>query len=95
MSEAARTVLVSIRGRVQGVWFRGWTKRQADGLLLAGWVRNRADHSVEALFSGDRENVDKMISKCHKGSPLSRVNSVTVIEQNSCDLQGFEIRETG
>ena len=96
MSETARTVLVTITGRVQGVWFRDWTKRQADRLALSGWVRNRPDASVEALLSGDHESINEMIRKCHTGSPMSRVDKVMLIEhEGEGPVQGFEIRETG
>jgi acylphosphatase len=96
MSQTARTVLVTITGRVQGVWFRDWTKRQADRLALSGWVRNRPDASVEVLLCGDRESVDDMIRKCHTGSPMSRVDNIVVNDhEGGGPEQGFEIRETG
>ncbi len=65
-----------IEGRVQAVWFRAWTTKEARKRGLRGWVRNRADGSVEALFAGDPESVDGMIDACRRGSPASRVRSV-------------------
>ena len=67
---------VRIEGRVQGVWFRGWTIETATSLGLAGWVRNRSDGSVEALFVGPEEAVDAMIEACHRGPPAARVTAV-------------------
>jgi len=69
-------VQVRIYGRVQGVWFRGWTVAEATTLGLRGWVRNRADGSVEALFVGPPVDVETMISKCGDGPPGARVDEV-------------------
>lgn len=76
MSE--KTVRVRIEGRVQGVWFRAWTSEQARMRDLQGWVRNRGDGSVEALFSGAAANVDAMVAACREGPPAARVSEVTV-----------------
>ncbi len=62
-----KSTIVRISGRVQGVWFRAWTEKQAIALGLDGWVRNRQDVTVEALFSGDDANVDRMVADCHDG----------------------------
>ena len=69
-------VQVRIYGRVQGVWFRGWTVTAATELDLTGWVRNRADGSVEAWFAGNSDNVEKMIDKCREGPPSARVDEL-------------------
>jgi acylphosphatase len=69
-------VRVIVHGRVQGVWFRAWTRDQAAGRGLAGWVRNRSDGTVEALFSGDERMVEEMIAACHDGPPRAKVTSV-------------------
>ncbi len=77
MSEApSAAIRVRIYGRVQGVWFRAWTVKCATELGLAGWVRNRADGSVEALFAGPPDDVEAMIAKCHDGPPAARVDQV-------------------
>lgn len=69
-------IQVRIQGRVQGVWFRGWTVGEAAALGLTGWVRNRADGSVEALFVGPLADVETMIDKCRHGPPAARVDDV-------------------
>ena len=89
---AIRTVSVIIRGRVQGVSYRAWTKDKADGLGLSGWVRNRPDRSVEALFSGPAETVERMLGLCRKGPLLARVDDVDVTEGSEAPATpGFSI----
>jgi acylphosphatase len=61
---------------VQGVWYRGWTEEEATRRGLRGWVRNRRDGSVEALFSGPAAIVQDMIEACWKGPPAARVEAV-------------------
>ena len=74
MTEAVRkAVHIVISGRVQGVWYRGWTEREALRRRLDGWVRNRRDGTVEALFSGPEELVSEMIEACGEGPPAARV----------------------
>lgn len=86
--------LVRIRGRVQGVWYRAWTMEEATGRGLRGWVRNRADGSVEALLAGEDAKVDDMILACHRGPPLAKVGSISS-EASAEDLpEGFEQRPT-
>ena len=75
MSPIAR--LVRIEGRVQGVWYRGWTVQQAQLRGLTGWVRNRADGSVEALFCGSETVVAEMIEACRRGPPAASVTAIT------------------
>jgi acylphosphatase len=67
---------VSIRGRVQGVGYRYWTRRSATARGLEGWVRNRSDGSVEAVFSGPEQAVAEMIALCRRGPDAARVESV-------------------
>jgi acylphosphatase len=69
-----------IGGKVQGVWYRAWTVQEAGRLGLTGWVRNRADGSVEALFAGPAEKVEAMIALCHEGPRAARVSSVTATD---------------
>lgn len=71
------TIRVRIRGRVQGVWYRGWTVEEARRLGLNGWVRNRLDGSVEAVFSGPERAVRTMIDSCWQGPPAAMVSEVT------------------
>jgi len=75
MSEAA-AVRVLISGRVQGVWYRGWTVETAQRIGVRGWVRNRRDGKVEALFIGATDAVDAMIAACREGPPLARVEHI-------------------
>ncbi|MBR0552936.1 acylphosphatase [Stakelama marina] len=84
-----------ITGRVQNVFFRDWTVEQATSLGLDGWVRNRADGSVEAVVEGPSEMVDTLIAKAHEGSPASRVEAVDVSDDDSNEtLTGFTKRPT-
>ena len=92
MSE--RAVHVYIEGRVQGVWFRGWTKQEASRLNLRGWVRNLRDDRVEATFAGSSEIVDQMLKLCWLGPPLARVDQVTVSKGETPDSNVFETRPT-
>jgi len=84
-----------VTGRVQGVFFRDWTVEQARALGLDGWVRNRADGSVEMVVAGASEMVEAMIARVRQGSPASRVDDVAVSEDASGErLDGFEKRAT-
>jgi len=67
---------VTIRGRVQGVGYRYWVEQQARSLGLEGWVRNRRDGSVEALFSGPAHVVSDMVALSRRGPSSARVDAV-------------------
>ncbi len=67
---------VIIEGRVQGVFFRHHTQEMALKLGVMGWVKNRRDGSVEAVFEGDQERVDQIIEWCRHGPPEARVKKV-------------------
>lgn len=69
-------VRLSIRGRVQGVWFRESTRIEAERLGVTGWVRNLADGSVEAVIEGEAGAVREMEAWCHHGPPSARVSEV-------------------
>lgn len=71
-----RTVRVIVEGRVQGVWYRGWTVETARSLGLQGWVRNLGDGSVEAVFSGPAAGVEAMLAHSRQGPPAASVHSV-------------------
>lgn len=82
-----------ITGRVQGVWFRAWTRDEARRLGLAGWVRNEADGSVRALFIGPGATVEAMLVLCREGPPLARVAGIETRPVNPVpDLAEFEVR---
>lgn len=88
-----RTVTAVIRGRVQGVSYRAWTKEKAEGLGLSGHVRNRSDGSVEALFSGPTEAVERMLGLCRRGPLLARVDDVAVTEDAAAPAgPGFAVQ---
>lgn len=75
-----KSIRVRIFGKVQGVWYRAWTVEQADRLSLGGWVRNRRDGSVEAVFCGAPESVTEMVHLCHDGPPQAEVSRVETDE---------------
>jgi len=77
MSDTKR-VMVTIQGRVQGVGFRASCQRQAAWLGITGWVRNRWDGAVEALFEGPPEDVEAMLRWCEHGPPAAVVTRVDV-----------------
>ncbi len=81
-----------ISGRVQGVFFRAYTEKEAQRLGLAGWVRNLADGRVEAVFEGPEKKLEEMISWCRRGSPASKVEKVEVLWEEPENLEEFEIR---
>jgi acylphosphatase len=84
--------LVSVRGRVQGVGFRYATEQRARSLGLHGWVRNRSDGSVEALFEGGRDRVESMLDWCRRGPAWARPEEVNVEWQQPVGEQSFRIR---
>ncbi|MBX5454418.1 MAG: acylphosphatase [Acidobacteriia bacterium] len=65
-----------ISGRVQGVGFRDWMVRKAEELGISGWVRNRADGTVEALVAGEAAAVEELLRACRRGPPLAHVVSI-------------------
>lgn len=83
---------VRVCGRVQGVWFRGSTQQRARELGLAGWVRNCADGSVEAVFEGLPEAVADAIAFCREGPPAARVARVDVDDEPLEGLDDFVLR---
>ena len=84
---------ILVRGRVQGVWFRGSMQDEAQRLGVAGWVRNRADGAVEAEVEGEEPAVDALVAWSHHGPRGARVADVEVetVEPRG-ERGGFEIR---
>ncbi len=80
---------VTIEGRVQGVWFRGWTVEQARTRRLDGWVRNRSDGCVEALFSGPPDAVAAMVQACRRGPPAAHVTDLRTEPAEAPSEPGF------
>jgi acylphosphatase len=77
---------VTIRGRVQGVGYRAWIEHHAAASRLEGWVRNRRDGSVDAVFSGPAEIVANMVVLCRRGPPSARVEAVTEEPAGAAEL---------
>ena len=92
MAEVGRRLLV--HGRVQGVFYRGWTERAARRLGLRGWVRNRRDGSVELLVRGDETAVARLIEMCREGPPAALVERIDVEHADEEAPPGFETRPT-
>ena len=90
MSRIARRVQVT--GDVQGVFFRVWTREEAQRLGLTGWVRNCSDGSVEAHLEGKRSAVDELIARMRRGSPAARVEDVQRWDTELCGFDDFEVR---
>jgi len=91
---------VTIRGRVQGVGYRAWVEHYASASRLDGWVRNRRDGSVEALFAGPAEIVANMVALCRRGPPSARVEAITEEPAGTNELnlrragEGFSVLPT-
>lgn len=80
-------------GRVQGVFFRMETKRTADRWGVAGWVKNRRDGAVEAVFEGEKKNVLAIVEWCKTGPPHSKVEDIEIKwEDDTEGLEGFYIK---
>jgi acylphosphatase len=90
MSSAIRHV--TIRGRVQGVGYRAWAEQQAMARDLEGWVRNRRDGSVEALFAGPVDIVSDMVEVCRRGPLSARVDAV---QEEPDGLDALNLRRAG
>jgi acylphosphatase len=83
---------VVIAGLVQGVFFRDSTRRLARQHEVSGWVANRADGSVEAVFEGEPDAVERLVSFSREGPRGARVDSVQVVDEEPEGLDGFELR---
>lgn len=90
--EPASRAVVKITGRVQGVFFRAETARNAQVLGLSGWARNRRDGSVEAVFEGPRERVNEVLEWCSHGPAGAEVDSVVVAWEKPAGENEFKIR---
>ena len=83
---------VRVRGKVQGVFFRAWTREQARELHLCGWVRNCADGSVEAHIEGGRVELEEMMKRMRQGPPAARVDDLQAQNAAPEDTLEFEVR---
>jgi acylphosphatase len=87
-------VHVFVSGEVQGVFFRAETRRQAQALGLAGWVRNLPDGRVEAVFEGPEDAVERMVAWCRQGPSYAEVRDVEVEHEDPEGLTEFDVRRT-
>jgi acylphosphatase len=92
MAVPERIVRVMIKGRVQGVGFRAWTQGQAQARGIAGWVRNRSNGDVEAVFAGTAEAVEELCAACREGPPAARVSHVEELAADMRDLGTIEAK---
>jgi acylphosphatase len=91
MNEPIRRRVV-VHGRVQGVFFRDSTQREASRRGLVGWVTNRGDGAVEAVFEGSPDDVDALIEFCESGPRAADVERMETSEEEPEGLSGFEVR---
>ncbi|MDZ7679610.1 MAG: acylphosphatase [Acidimicrobiales bacterium] len=87
-----RHVIVS--GRVQGVWFRDSCRQRAEELGVAGWISNRPDGRVEAVFEGSPDAVDAMVDWSRRGPRRARVDDVEIADEPPDGLDGFSVRSS-
>lgn len=85
---------IVIAGYVQGVGYRDWLCAQAEALGISGWVRNRADQTVEALIDGDEGALEELLRACRRGPRLAVVSDITEDFADSPDEPGFQRRPT-
>lgn len=83
---------VVVRGDVQGVFFRDSTRREAERRGVAGWVTNRPDGAVEAVFEGPAADVDALVEFCRSGPGQAEVRDVEVADEEPEGLDGFRVR---
>jgi acylphosphatase len=89
-----RTIQVRIEGQVQCVGFRAFVEMNAIDLGLVGWVRNRQDGSVEAVFQGAVDAVETILQRCQAGPPASAVTGVKLLGEGAGSFNGFSVRRT-
>ena len=86
-------VRLIVQGRVQGVWFRDSTRREALSLGVFGWVRNRPEGTVEVLVEGFEDNVKKLVAWCRRGPPAAEVTGVDeTIEEWKGEFTSFDVK---
>ena len=92
MSEERIRRRAVVHGRVQGVTFRGSTREEARRAGVDGWVRNRPDGCVEAVFEGEAAAVEQLVAFCRRGPSWAAVERVDIAEEAPEGEQGFRIR---
>ena len=83
---------VVVHGHVQGVFFRETTRRRAQSAGIAGWIANRLDGTVEAVFEGDRDAVERLVDYCREGPRGARVDWLDVVAEQPKGLTSFDVR---
>jgi acylphosphatase len=83
---------VVARGRVQGVFFRDTVRSAAEREGVSGWVRNNRDGTVEAVFEGDSDAVDRLVEVVRKGPPGAQVEDLEVLDEPEEGIEGFRVR---
>jgi acylphosphatase len=91
MSDVTRSHVV-VHGQVQGVFFRDSCRREADARGVAGWITNRPDGAVEAVFEGEPEAVAALVDFCRRGPRGADVGSVDETSEEPQGLTGFQVR---
>jgi acylphosphatase len=81
-----------VQGRVQGVFFRDTTRSRAESVGVSGWVTNRPDGAVEAVFEGEPDAVEQLVAFSRRGPSRAEVGSVEVIDEEPEGLLGFQVR---
>ena len=92
MSDPAVRRRVIASGEVQGVFFRDATRQEAESRGVAGWVRNRGDGTVEAVFEGPEDAVSALVELCRAGPGSATVERLDVESEAPEGLSGFEVR---
>ena len=92
MTQAKERRRVVVHGRVQGVAFRDATRRQASSRGVAGWVTNRSDGAVEAVFEGDPDDVRSLVEFAREGPRAADVDRVDETDEDPEGLSGFDVR---
>ena len=80
------------RGRVQGVFFRDSVRRRAQSRGVSGWVSNRSDGAVEAVFEGEPDAVESLVEYSREGPRSAEVSDLEVLDEDPEGLTGFEVR---
>jgi acylphosphatase len=93
MTRHQMIVRVTIGGDVQGVGYRAWMEMEARALGVRGWVRNRLNGDVEALFAGPPDAVEALCAACWRGPPQARVDKIEVVEADPAALAGPGFRQ--
>ena len=86
-----KSIRVYVTGTVQGVFFRGFIKENAERNNLKGFVRNLEDGRVEAFLEGDANDVDKMVDLCKKGPKHSQIKKVEIKPERFQDFKNFKV----